>query len=355
MTKQLFIAPHTLKKQAKTLIHYWPQTIKTTRAYQLLCNLYGYSSLHQYQKQTKHVVINHYQSQENAEYIAEQFSSLANQLSHLGDISFADAKVVLYKIWPKYISNKTYSASPKEHQCTFFINGELTDFVQQPKINYAFDRFPAIKDSIEAIGIPHPEVGALYVNNQLQPFTYQLNNNDVITLYPVRDVLNQHQATNLPVKPISHPHFILDVHLGRLCNYLRMLGFDTLYWNHDLGDAKLAALAEKEQRIMLSRDLGLLKRSNIKFGRWLRNRKPLLQLKEVSTLYNLKQYIEPFSLCIRCNSKITSVDKTNVKHLVPADVYTSFTTFNQCSHCQQIYWHGSHVDKMKTIIHMLEY
>ncbi|MGI0118803.1 Mut7-C RNAse domain-containing protein [Zooshikella sp. RANM57] len=352
MTKPLFVTPDTLKKQAKTLVSYWPESIKVSNAYQILCKLYGFNSLHHYQKQTKSTVIN-IQSPENADYIAQQFSNLAYQLSQLGEISFADAKVVLYKIWPKYISNKTYNTSPKEHQCTFIINGELTVFVHAPKINYAFDRSPAVKDAIEAIGIPHTEIGALYVNTQIQPFSYQLKNNDNIALYPVRDIIQQQQDTNLPIKPASRPHFILDVHLGRLCNYLRMLGFDTLYWNHDLGDEKLAAIAEQEERIMLSRDLGLLKRSNINFGRWLRNRKPLLQLKEVATLYNLKQDLKPFSLCIRCNSKITTVSKEKVKSRVPEDVYTSFTTFNQCIHCQQIYWHGSHVDKMKNIIHMI--
>ena len=40
--------------------------------------------------------------------------------------------------------------------------------------------------------------------------------------------------------PLRETRFVLDVHLGRLARYLRMLGFDTR-WDRDAADEELAA------------------------------------------------------------------------------------------------------------------
>jgi uncharacterized protein with PIN domain len=53
---------------------------------------------------------------------------------------------------------------------------------------------------------------------------------------------------------------------------LRLLGFDTLYPNNQHDDADLAQIAHDEQRVMLTRDRGLLKRSLIVYGYCLRSR-----------------------------------------------------------------------------------
>ena len=70
-------------------------------------------------------------------------------------------------------------------------------------------------------------------------------------------------------KPLRDPRFVLDVHLGRLAAYLRMLGFDTLYQNRCADDC-LAEVARNERRILLTRDVGLLKRGSVTHGYYLR-------------------------------------------------------------------------------------
>ncbi len=55
--------------------------------------------------------------------------------------------------------------------------------------------------------------------------------------------------------PEPEPRFVLDVHLGKLATYLRLLGFDALFpENYD--DANLARISAEEDRIMLSRERG---------------------------------------------------------------------------------------------------
>ena len=109
--------------------------------------------------------------------------------------------------------------------------------------------------------------------------------------------------------PDGPARFILNIHLGKLARYLRLLGFDTYYIIDGMSDADIASIASEEQRIVLSRDVVVLKRSLIQFGYWLRSTNVEEQLKEVIERYVIKQNVEPFSCCPMCNGLVNSVDK----------------------------------------------
>lgn len=58
---------------------------------------------------------------------------------------------------------------------------------------------------------------------------------------------------------------MLDVHLGRLAGYMRLLGIDTAYgpaWT----DTRLQRIAAMERRVLLTRDVALLKRKDVPAG-----------------------------------------------------------------------------------------
>jgi hypothetical protein len=153
----------------------------------------------------------------------------------------------------------------------------------------------------------------------------------------------------LPCAPAGEPRFVLDVHLGTLAAYLRMLGFDTLYRN-DSADRELAEISAAQTRILLTRDLGLLKRSIVRYGYFLRATRPPQQLAEVVQRYGLRERVRPFVRCMRCNGKLEPVAKETVCYRLPERVALFFDEFMECADCRRIYWKGSHVARMLRLV-----
>lgn len=146
--------------------------------------------------------------------------------------------------------------------------------------------------------------------------------------------------------------FILDVHLGRLARWLRMLGFDVLYRN-DYDDPEIVAIAGREARTILTRDLGIMKRRAVTRGYHVQSTKPQEQLHEVLTRYKLHDQIKPFHRCIVCNGLLDPVPKEAViKQLEPKTILY-YDDYFQCADCRKIYWRGSHFERMTTFINGL--
>ncbi len=139
---------------------------------------------------------------------------------------------------------------------------ELNDFLpaEKKKIEfiYNFSGNPAIKDAIEAVGVPHTEVDVILVNGQSVEFSYQLQDDDVVSVYPTFESFDVSKVTHLRNKPLREIKFIVDVHLGKLARYLRMLGFDTLYKNN-YSTTEILKIAKAQKRIILTRSVALLK------------------------------------------------------------------------------------------------
>ncbi|MCD4696611.1 MAG: Mut7-C RNAse domain-containing protein, partial [Bacteroidales bacterium] len=139
--------------------------------------------------------------------------------------------------------------------------------------------------------------------------------------------------------------FILDVHLGKLARYLRMLGFDTLYENN-YPDPQIIDIAKKEKRIILTRDVGILKNSAVTHGYWVRSQNPREQLREVITRFDLSVNIKPLFRCMECNGIIEKVDKKEIIDQLKPKTKKYFNEFFRCTQCKKVYWEGSHYKKM---------
>lgn len=146
--------------------------------------------------------------------------------------------------------------------------------------------------------------------------------------------------------------FILDVHLGRLARWLRMLGFDTLYRN-DYDDPEIVAIARQEGRAILTRDLGIMKRRAVIYGYHVQSTKPQEQLHEVLTRYQLYDQIRPFHRCIVCNGLLHIVAKETVVDQIEPKTLLYYDEFFQCVGCRKIYWRGSHYERMTSFINGL--
>ena len=239
---------------------------------------------------------------------------------------------------------------------SLIFHGSIRDLLNTVSCNragsvcYQFEEQPSIKDAIESLGPPHTEIIAITVNDIAVGFDYLLRNNDKVEVFAFDGNPTVAQQDQLPNLPNGIPRFILDVHLGGLARYLRFAGFDTLYSSMDPGDQSIAYVSKHENRIAVSRDIGLLKRSIIQYGYWIRHTQVQNQFSEIAKRYKLMAYANPFSRCTLCNGLIDQVEKHAVINELPPRVGEQFNEFWRCSQCQQIYWKGLHYLKIKKCI-----
>ena len=144
------------------------------------------------------------------------------------------------------------------------------------------------------------------------------------------------------------PRFVADCHLGKLAKYLRLMGYDTLYFTQ-IDDNDLIRIANDEGRIILTRDKELSERKKAPCT-LLHATKLDKQLKELLKIYRLAGESAPFSRCIVCNTPLEPIDKASVLERIPAKVANYFDRFEICRECDRIYWHGDHYKKMKKYI-----
>ena len=235
----------------------------------------------------------------------------------------------------------------------FRFYAELNDFLPPERrfteFAYSFLDVAPVKDRIESFGVPHVEVDLILVNGQSVDFGYRVQDGDRISVYPVFEAFDIAGLTRLRPEPLRDPRFVLDVHLGRLTAYLRMLGFDTLYQNQ-WADERLAEISQIEHRILLTRDVGLLKRGSVTHGYYVRATQPRQQLSEVVGRFDLGRLAKPFSRCLRCNALLARADKDQVRGQLPVQVALLHDEFLRCPDCGRAYWKGGHFRRMRQLI-----
>jgi len=220
-------------------------------------------------------------------------------------------------------------------------------------IDYPADRNASIKDIIESLGVPHTEIGRISVQDKEVDFSFIPKSCDAVKVYPVDAPFDVTIPSRLRPEPLSRVSFFADLNVGKLALLLRILGIDTES-GPDLSDKEIASKVEKEQRILLSKDIGLLKRKNIIFGRHVRATLPDDQLKEVFDYFGLKGPFNLFSLCLRCNRKTLRVNKEDIIDRLEPLTIKYFDHFKICPCCKRIYWQGTHHAEMKKRLSRIE-
>lgn len=238
-------------------------------------------------------------------------------------------------------------------QASFRFYGELNDFVpparRQVRFAHLFDGRASVKDLFEGLGVPHTEVDLILVNDAPVDFGYLVREADRISVFPVfRSIDVQSVGRLAPTRP-DDPRFALDTHLGRLAAYLRLAGFDALYRN-DYRDEELAALSSAGGRILLTRDVALLKRREVGLGHFVRETAPRRQLIEVLRRFDLARSVEPFCRCLRCNARLRPAMKDEVAPRLPPRVEREHDEFHVCPGCGGVYWKGSHFGWMERFL-----
>ncbi len=147
--------------------------------------------------------------------------------------------------------------------------------------------------------------------------------------------------------------FIADSMLGRLSRWLRLIGYDTLYYPHVEGRLLLKS-ARQENRILLTRNTHLVKVRGLGRHLLLTDNDPFKQLKCVVTAFDLDPHGEiklgqprMLSRCADCNACLVEVSREEVKHSVPEYVYRTSNVFRNCPGCGKVYWDGTHPEKFR--------
>ena len=137
--------------------------------------------------------------------------------------------------------------------------------------------------------------------------------------------------------------------MGKLAKWLRMMGYDTLFFSGD-NDSRMIAQAQKEDRVVLTKDTQIMRRRVVANGQiktiLIESDKPETQMQQVVTTLNLNPQFKPFSLCLECNQLLLEKSQHQVKDLVPPYVFQTQVQYMECPTCHRIYWRGTHWQAM---------
>jgi len=230
-------------------------------------------------------------------------------------------------------------------QLTF--HGNLPFFLKSKKqlAERQLSERTSVKDIIEACGVPHTEVDLILVNGKGSGFETVLAQEAVVDVYGTDSNRFTHFSENR-MQALEIRKFVADGHLGKLVRDLRLLGVDVSY-DRDAQDRQLIAIATAEDRALLTRDRRLLMHGRLRHGYYLRSQAPLEQTLEVLRRYDLGPSLAPFSRCLRCNAALERTKKETVLDQLEPLTKIYFEDFRRCRGCGQVYWSGSHFDKLK--------
>ncbi|MFC2021473.1 Mut7-C RNAse domain-containing protein [Chloroflexota bacterium] len=139
--------------------------------------------------------------------------------------------------------------------------------------------------------------------------------------------------------------FIVDHNVGKLTRWLRMMGYDTLFFTGD-DDWQMVITALNEGRVILTRDTQIMSRGVVASGRLkailIQSDKPDEQMRQVVDELNLDMQSRVFSVCLECNQTLEKRTRQQVKGRVPPFVFQTQDQYVECPSCHRIYWKGTH-------------
>lgn len=203
------------------------------------------------------------------------------------------------------------------------------------RVPVPYERTASLGHVVESHGIPLTEVGTLLIDDVLATRDRRPLPEGTIDIGPV-------------VRPQRvSPHFVLDVHLGKLARRLRIVGIDTAYRN-DAHDDELIEQAGREGRVLLTQDRGLLRRKALWAGAYVYGSRPSDQLGDV--MERFAPPIAPWTLCTSCNGTLAAVPKREVAAELKPGTRRYYDQYARCRSCGRVYWRGAHAQRIDSII-----
>jgi len=139
--------------------------------------------------------------------------------------------------------------------------------------------------------------------------------------------------------------FLADVMLGRLAKWLRILGYDTLYFR-DMDDRELILRALRDDRILLTRDRELSRRDGFRVL-LIADEDLESQLAQVLQTMDLEPRVGNGIRCPLCNRTLQNIPRKAVQEVVPRYVWATHHDFSRCPGCGRIFWKGTHWNRIR--------
>jgi uncharacterized protein with PIN domain len=139
--------------------------------------------------------------------------------------------------------------------------------------------------------------------------------------------------------------FVVDCMLGKCAKWLRILGFDTLFFSK-AEDDRLIQIAQEQDRILLTRDTGIVEKADQIKVVFIQSEHWKSQIQQVLSELNLRKKVKPYSRCIECNVTLKPLFKKQAKNLVASFVYERSDSFALCPKCGRVFWPGTHHSDM---------
>lgn len=141
--------------------------------------------------------------------------------------------------------------------------------------------------------------------------------------------------------------FVADCMLGKLAKWLKILGFDVLYFSK-AEDRDLVDISRREGRILLTRDTGLIEKTAKRPNRlFVRSDDWEDQVAQVLDELGLWDEVRPNTRCLECNLPLKPLVKERARNLVTPYVFEHASSFAVCSGCDRVYWQGTHYGDME--------
>lgn len=145
--------------------------------------------------------------------------------------------------------------------------------------------------------------------------------------------------------------FVADAMLGRLARWMRAIGCDVAYYR-DITDRDLTDIAQKENRIILTRDTLLIRRKRVRGNAFFVEGDSYKdQLRQVVLTFSIDPYQNLLTRCIECNIRLEDIDRDRVVGSLPEYVSKTQEHFRTCPGCSRIYWPATHKDSIMRTLH----
>jgi len=140
--------------------------------------------------------------------------------------------------------------------------------------------------------------------------------------------------------------FVVDCMLGKLAKWLKILGFDAVFFPR-AEDDKLLDIARRQDRVLLTRDTGLLEKAGDVPRLFLESERWPDQVRQVLDHFDIQDQVAPHTRCIDCNLLLKNLPRKNARNLVSSFVFEHADSFAICPGCGRVFWRGTHFRDME--------
>ena len=145
-----------------------------------------------------------------------------------------------------------------------------------------------LRSIITYFNIPLSEVDLILVNGVSVDFEHVLEGGERVSVYPVFELLNIRQISQVRKTPLRKLRFIADADLAEMAEKMREAGFDIVYFQ-GISVKKIREISIKEKRIILTKSKSLSQFPGVTHAVVIHSEDSMDQMQEVMDLLDIEK------------------------------------------------------------------